>query len=401
MNDEMDPESGSGFRYVTFFTTVLCLFLFVITPSSLLQAQEASSKKADVQIGLENGFIIQAPDTSVVLRIGFRFQEQFSSVYDIDENDTNAEFQLRRFRLIFSGHAFDGKLTWFLMPSFDRGNASLEIVRVRWQLGKNSWIYGGQINQPGTREFLETSGSLQFVDRSTTDRLFRLGYDAGLGFKQKMYPGNSALVGIATITNGEGQNQRAADGGLSYTGRLEFYPFGEFNMLIGTDFDRSKKPKVAFAGAFNLNQDARRTRSQNGPFLIDASEDIYVYFLETSLRYRGFSFHSAFVNRNADDNLLNDGIPQNIIFEGYAYYFEAGYLFSEEWEIVSRFERIFPEQELRASINEQRSMLIGINKFFLRHRLKIQADLAYDTEFHPVLEDADFLTFRTQFQIEF
>ena len=245
MNDEMDPESGSGFRYVTFFTTVLCLFLFVITPSSLLQAQEASSKKADVQIGLENGFIIQAPDTSVAFRIGFRFQEQFSSVYDIDENDTNAEFQLRRFRLIFSGHAFDGKLTWFLMPSFDRGNASLEIVRVRWQLGKNSWIYGGQINQPGTREFMETSGSLQFVDRSTTDRLFRLGYDAGLGFKQKMYPGNSALVGIATITNGEGQNQRAADGGLSYTGRLEFYPFGEFNMLIGTDFDRSKSVPIS------------------------------------------------------------------------------------------------------------------------------------------------------------
>jgi len=98
---------------------------------------------------------------------------------------------------------------------------------------------------------------------------------------------------------------------------------------------------------------------------------------------------------------LNDGIPQNIIFEGYAYYFEAGYLLSDEWEVVSRFERIFPEKELRANINEQRSMLIGINKFFLRHRLKIQADLAYDTEFHPVLEDADFLTFRTQFQIEF
>ena len=402
MNDDTDSDCGNPITHlmktgrITVFTTVFCLLFFSMT---IVQGQSAEAPV--ISMSLEEGLWIQKPDTSVAFRIGFRFQEQFSSIRNIDVGESREEFQLRRLRLAFAGHAFERKLSWFLMPSFDRGNPSLEIVRIKWKLFKKTWIYGGQINQPGTREFMQTSGSLQFVDRSSTDRLFRLGYDSGLGFNRKFGIGRSDFSFIATVTNGEGQNQRAAGGGLSYTGRLEFYPFGEFNALIGSDFGRSIHPELLIAGAFNINQDAIRTRNHLGSFLTDASEDIYVWFIESSFRHRGLSVHGTFVRRVTGDNLLNDGIPENLIFEGYAYNIEAGYFLTDKTEIVSRFEQVFPENELKQNLNEERSVVLGINHFFIGHRLKIQADVKYDTEMSLITENTDFLTFRSQFQLEF
>lgn len=402
MNDDSESECGDLISFVikktrtSVITSIIC---FLCLPFGIEQVTAQSPPI--VSMSLEDGLWIQKPDSSVAFRLGFRFQEQFSSTRNLDNNNTRSEFQLRRLRLAFAGHAIGKKLSWFFMPSFDRGNTSLEIVRIKWQLTRNTWVYGGQINQPGTREFMQTSGNLQFVDRSTTDRLFRLGYDSGVGLIRKFAAGRSDFRFIATITNGEGQNQRAADGGLSYTGRIEFYPFGEFNALIGSDFGRSDKPQLIVAAALNINQDAMRIRNHFGPFLEDASSDIYVWFIESSFRLKGLSVHGTFVRRFASDNLLNDGIPGNLIFEGNAFNLEAGYFLSDKTEVVSRFEQVFPDSELRQNFNEERSIVLGVNRFFIGHRLKIQADFKYDTLRSPLTENSDFLTFRSQFQLEF
>ncbi|MGF1669680.1 MAG: hypothetical protein ACFCU6_04465 [Balneolaceae bacterium] len=396
MNEKPDLSEGSKIRRFI-LTALLYLSLLLQTGFS----QQKTNQKPDIQFDIERGLRIQAADSSASLRIGLRFQEQFSARFETDEDRSDLEFQVRRFRLIFAGHFLSDRLTYFFMPSFDRGKASLELMRVQWKLSENSWIYGGQINLPGTREFLQNSGTLQFVDRSTSNRLFRLGFDTGLGYKQKFFPGQTALIGIATITNGEGQNQRAARGGLSYTGRLEFYPFGEFNSYIGSDFERSRKPQLVIAGAYNYNQDAVRTRSHLGNFLTDASANIITGFLESSARYRGFSFHTGYAVRSANNNLLNDGNPQNYISEGKAFYLESGYLLPQNWEIVSLFERIYPDKQLREIMSGERSFLIGINKYIIKHRLKFQTDFKFDSIIVSSAENQDIIVFRTQFQIEF
>lgn len=71
------------------------------------------------------GFAFRTPDRLVELAIGFNLQLRFTR-FDFDQipgaaEDTN-EFRVRRFKLYFTGYAFDPRLTYRMQLAFENVN---------------------------------------------------------------------------------------------------------------------------------------------------------------------------------------------------------------------------------------------------------------------------------------
>ncbi len=75
-----------------------------------------------------------------------------------------------------------------------------------------------------------------------------------------------------SISQGEGRNvTEGNEGGLQYTGRLEFLPFGTFKSkgdYSQSDLKREATPKLMVGFTYNYNQDAVRERGFAGDYMI-------------------------------------------------------------------------------------------------------------------------------------
>ena len=76
---------------------------------------------------------------------------------------------------------------------------------------------------------------------------------------------------IFSITQGEGRNiTRGNQGGHQYTTIVELFPFGEFASkgdYKGSDLKFEQKPKLSLGVAYDFNNNASKTRSNQGFYM--------------------------------------------------------------------------------------------------------------------------------------
>jgi hypothetical protein len=308
---------------------------------------------------------------------------------------TSVDARVRRLRLRFDGFVLTPKLNYDLQFGFAnedmRGyiesnppNAILDAA-IYYSPDKY-WRFGfGQTKLPGNRERINSSGALQFVDRSPANALFNIDRDFGLFANYKTNFNDGIQFHIKTaISTGEGLNWVSSPGtNFSYTGRLEILPFGYF--LKNGDFSqgdlvREQKPKLSIAASYNYNEDAERNGGQRGSRLYE-NRTITNLFTDLLFKYNGLSFTAEYLNRDSDDPVtINPDDPEQEVFvyNGTGYFFQLGYIFLCDFEIAGRYSRTEADDEITDFVPESSEYYtLGLNQYLKGHNIKIQFDATY------------------------
>ena len=401
--------------------TLVAITLIALTS---LNAQEIS----DTSFG--KGLInFVAKDSSFSVRFAPRFQVRSISSWDHDGNQYESpehNFIVRRARLKFDGFAYSPKLKYKLelgLSNRDVAGANeynrntpryiLDAV-IMWNFAGNWELWAGQTKLPGNVERVVSSANLQFVNRSLLNSRFNIDRDLGIQLRHKTNLGKDFLMREKiAITQGEGRNvTEGNEGGLQYTARLEFLPFGTFKSkgdYVQSDLKREAKPKLMLGFTYNYNQDAVRERgfagdymfttedeSKNGPLFETNQTTI---FADAMFKYNGFSFMGEYAKRTAGDEIATeaDGTTPtgDVVLIGNALNLQAGYLFKSNYEIAARFTTLDFETITGSLPREQYTL--GASKYIVGHKLKVQSDISYSTEDG----NEDNITFRLGFDIHF
>jgi len=364
----------------------------------LLQAQEIS----DTKFG--NGMInFIAKDSSFSVKFAPRIQSRYQSKWSYDGEDydpADINFSVRRARLKFGGFAFSPKLKYKIELGLSNRDISganvynrntpryiLDAV-VMWNFYENFELWAGQTKLPGNIERVVSSANLQLIDRSLLNSKFNIDRDMGIQLRHKLRLGGNWIIKEKfSISQGEGRNITEGNiGGLQYTSRLELLPFGEFSSkgdYFQGDLKREKSIKAMFGFTYDINENAVKSRSNMGSYLIQSSgglfeTDITTVFLDGVIKYNGFALTGEYANRDADqiEALEEDGKTKTgaVVGAGSASNIQGSYLFKNNFEITARYTNINFKKITRLS--DLKQITFGVSKYIVGHSLKIQADIS-------------------------
>jgi phosphate-selective porin OprO/OprP len=366
-------------------------------------------------------FNVTAKDSSYSAKFTVRMQSLFTADWDIPEvgdwSDAQINMLVRRARLKFQGFAYTPKLRYKMELGLSNRDISggseftsdapryiLDAV-VMWNFYENFELWVGQAKLPGNRERVISSGSLETVDRSLLNSRFNIDRETGVQLHHSFDLGDDFLVREAvSLTQGEGRNITSGNiGGMHYVGRVEVLPFGDFEDYSGADFDREETPKLAVGASYSFNNDAVKTRSTAGSYMLNDAgfyeTDISTFFLDAMLKYRGVSVMGEYAHRTAGDPFAknsNGTLTGAEVNAGTGLNLQAGYLFKNNYQIVGRYTSIDLDDEISNVIENQYTL--ALSKYIVKHKLKIQTDLSY-TDMNLNLDDG--LMYRLQFEIQF
>lgn len=395
-----------------------CLSLaFMLVTGFYAQAQQISENTFGK--GLIN-FVAQ--DSSYSMNFAARFQSLYTSQWGFPEYNEFASgesnFLIRRSRLKFDGFAYTPKLKYKLEIGLSNRDISgtsafthnaprliLDAV-VRWNFYENFELWAGQTKLPGNRERVISSANMQTVDRSLVNSRFNVDRDMGVQLRNYFVLGREFIIREAfAFSQGEGRNVTTGNlGGFQYTGRLEVLPFGDFAAYSGADLRREPFPKLAVGVSYDHNNDAVRTRSNMGSYMLTDTgffhTDINTFFLDAMFKYRGFSFMGEYANRTAENPVAvnSDGTPTgDVVNVGDGLNLQAGYVFKSDYEILGRFTSISPDEEI-IGLAVENQYTVGLSKYIVGHKLKVQTDLSLN-DYEDNRDNG--LMYRLQFDIHF
>ncbi|MGB6153164.1 MAG: porin [Pricia sp.] len=372
----------------------------------------------------EGLFNLVGKDSTWSMKIGTRMQLLSIASWEADSEgvlvDPQQNFLVRRARLKFDGFAYSPKLRYKIELGLSNrdlsgtsqftGNTPRYILDavVMWKFYKNFVLWFGQTKLPGNIERVMSSGNLQQVDRSLLNSRFTIDRDIGFQLRHHFTITEKFLIREKlAFSQGEGRNIVTGNlGGHQYTARLELFPFGRFtgnSEYVSSDLKRELTPKLMLAATYDTNQNAVKTRSNQGAYMTNDTgffeTDINTVFIDAIFKYQGFSFMAEYAHRTADDPVAknSDGSATGAIVQvGDGLNLQSGYLFKSNWEASARFTDITLDQAITGR-NPQKQYTLGLSKYIVGHKLKVQTDLSY------LSEDAanDELMYRLQVEVHF
>ncbi|QOD60126.1 porin [Polaribacter haliotis] len=380
------------FKLLRTLVMFICVFHFLDTNSQKKNAPKFGK-------GLFN---LVGKDSTFTMKIGLRFQTLATSNWDVQNGLSNPESSIliRRSRLKFDGFAFSPKLKYKIelgLSNRDQSGISqftsnapryvMDAV-LKWNFAGNFVLWFGQTKLPGNRERVISSANLQQVDRSLLNSRFNIDRDIGIQLRHKFNLTDTFLVKeIFSMAQGEGRNVTTGNiGGHQYTTRVELFPFGDFESkgdYKGSDLKFEQKPKLSVGFAYDFNNNASRTRSNQGSYMFNDtgfySTNISTVFIDAMYKHKGFSFMAEYANRNADDAFAknSDGtLTGDIVQVGNGLNLQTGYLLSKTVEISGRYTNISLDRNITGKGAENQYTL-GVSKYIAGHKLKVQTDVSY------------------------
>ena len=392
------------------------LFCIVIYIPMLIKAQEVTAPRFGK--GLLN---ISGKDNTWSMNFAARVQYLTTTTW-MEKNQgyssPESNSLIRRSRLKFKGFAYHPNLTYKLELGFSNRDISggsnytsnspriIIDASVRWKFNKNLWIQFGQAKLPGNIERIISSSKLALVDRSILNSKFNIDRDFGLQMRYKFNLSKKFVVKETfAISQGEGRNVSKGNlGGHKYTARIDLLPFGNFKSdgdYSGDDIEREKKPKLLVGVAYDYHNNSVKTRGNTGNYMETTTgffkTDIKTLFVNSHFKYMGLSFMGEYANRSSDDAISknSDGsLTGDIVSDGSAINFQIGYVTPSNVAITTRFTNIKFKDII---YNDTEQLTIGLSKYFVKHKLKIQSDLTSEKS----INDKNKIFYRLQFEIHF
>jgi phosphate-selective porin OprO/OprP len=375
-------------------TTAISMFIFA---SLSTNAQNTNAPKFGKGL-----FNLIGKDSTWSMKVGLRFQTLATSKWDAQNGLSNpaSSMMIRRSRLKFDGFAYSPKLKYKVelgLSNRDQSGASqytsnaprqiLDAV-LKWNFSGNFVLWFGQTKLPGNRERVISSANLQQVDRSLLNSRFTIDRDMGIQLRHHFNLTDTFLVKeIFSMAQGEGRNITKGNlGGHQYTTRVELFPFGDFASkgdYKGSDLKFEQKPKLSLGFAYDFNNNASKTRSNQGSYMTNDvgyfSTNISTLFMDAMFKYKGFSLMAEYADRKADDVFAKnaDGtLTGDVVQVGNGLNLQSGYLLSKTVEVSARYTNISLDKVITGKGAENQYTL-GLSKYISGHSLKVQTDLSY------------------------
>ena len=362
---------------------------------SVSAAAPAAAQEADgVAVSARPGKGIAFEEKgSYKLRLTGRFQALETLSEDAEAVET--ETQIRRARLTLDGYVFSESIGYKLQIGFadrdlDERRSPLLDAYVDLTHLRDLQLQLGQQKVPFSRQSLVSSGNLQFVDRSPGNSDFQLDRDIGIQLYSDDLLGLDGLLGYNLgVFSGEGRGRLAVPAGYLWVARVDVRPFGAFADYEEGDLERSASPRLAIGGAVAWNEDAQRAGSNRGAAVAtDLGLDDFGGFdylhlgADAIFKWNGLSLFGQFLWRQAEAaaDATVEGVATRIgPNDGYGWFVQGGQMIGPHWEIVARYSEETAlddaDDAFKADFAEAgREVGAGINWYFHRHQLKMQAD---------------------------
>ncbi|MBL7940999.1 MAG: porin [Flavobacteriales bacterium] len=366
---------------------VLALALIIIAPCLWAQTESDERALIDVKDGL--GF---RQDSLFMLNLRFRMQNRMgaTTVSGDDLSIKTVDARVRRLRLRLDGYMMTTRLRYYIQLNFSRADLDLETegataqpvrdAMVYYHFNKRVYIGFGQSKLPGNRQRVNSSGNLQFPDRSIANAAYTLDRDFGM-FAYWTVPMGPQEVQIKTsISSGEGRGASPGGPGMAYTGRLEWLPMGAFSNkgdYSEGDLEMEPEPKVSLAAGYSFNDRSIRTGGQLGAELYDY-RDAGTFIADALFKHRGWAFSTEYFDRRCDDPLTKDeNGAVAVVTVGTGFNAELSRYFRSKYQIAGRYTFVQPDAAIQAYRRRTDETLLGLTRYFNGHRIKLQAYSGY------------------------
>lgn len=369
------------------------------------------SKSFDYKLG--KGFTFTAPDEKFQLSIGGRLQSRYTFT-DVDDHvagSDSSKWEVRRMKMWMNGYAYTKNLTYLLQVDFTQGSSSklLDHAYLNYRLIDEVQLLTGQTKVPFGRQWLNSSGAQQFVDRSTASDMFRPGYDAGVKLN------GDIAKGLATyelgIYGGAGQSTFRTSNDNAYAARVTVNPFGKMAYSEG-DLDQSEKPLLSVGGNYfrdtlqkttattletnNLNFAGTSGWLGKGISIFTTGEkiDVNSYGVDAVFKWLGASAQAEYLLGQANGHVSDRTL------RAHGYYVQAGYcIIPKTVEVAFRYSFVDPNRDVPRDhqVDTQGAVSWYINK----HNLKLQGDVSNIHKQNGAKPTSDDMQYRLQAQIIF
>ena len=354
------------------------------------------------------GFTIETDDGRYSLNLQGRFQlrdtlndaegEQAGKEKDVWTNQLN----IKTVRLILDGHLLSPHIDYFIQFAFggtdDAGATSQSASPIYdafldFTYLRDLNLRAGQFFVPFDRARTIRESALQLVDRQQVVNELSLNRDVGLKlFSDNLFGLNGVLGYALGVFNGGGINNFNGKAlGLLYTGRVVIKPFGSFDDDIEGDLNRLSSPRLAIGGAVAYNQHTVLAQSTFGNVLTLGSVNYLNADADLVFKTHGFSFLAEYLYRQSElgpgefsQTTKPSGSEVSTTINqwarnGQGYLVQAGYMFTDFFEVVGRFDQLFATGNtdptlVKLAQTQGREGGGGFNFYLNHHQLKIQAD---------------------------
>ncbi|QZK90170.1 OprO/OprP family phosphate-selective porin [Flavobacterium sp. CHNK8] len=381
----------------------LILLLFLMTGVVVFAQVSIQQNKQDNDLKLSalpyysfgKGIGITSPDSLFQMNIRFRLQNRVSYINNDDEA-AGFDGQIRRLRLRFDGYVGSPKFLYAIQLSFAPGDVgeikdgeNLNIIRdavVFYRPNKNWNLSFGQTKLPGNRQRVNSSGGLQLTDRSINNSKFTIDRDFGFQVHNiNEFQNDFSYNFKGALSTGEGRNITGnADAGIAVTTKVELLPFGAFSR-DGTYFEgdivREKKPKFMLSGAFQQNNNAKRTQGQLGNDLFQ-ERTMKSVLIDAMFKYNGWAAMSSYMSRSTSKNAITinplDISQVSYAFVGEGFDYQLSYNFPSNYELIGRFSNQKVGDDIKTLSPNSKQYSIGVTKYIWEHAFKVQSELTFD-----------------------
>lgn len=374
---------------MAFLRTILLILILQLSAQGLLAQSEGDERPMKF-----NGMEFKSPDSLFYINFRFRMQSRIgfytNSPKDFGVQEWDA--RIRRLRFRGDGYILGEKLGYSFQLSFSRGDQDADntgvanIVRdavIFYNFSDRFYMAFGQNKLPGNRQRVNSSGQLQFAERSIVNGALTTDRDFGVKAYYNNKIGNSVYHIKAAISTGEGRSVNSTDRGLAYTGRVEFLPFGAFKNggdYSEGDLEREETPKLSVGGVFSYNEATTNTGGQLGKDLYKPV-DMRTYMLDAIFKYRGWAFAVEHLKRDADDPFTYDSNGQlSYAYEGSGTNYQGSYLFKNNYETAFRYSNLEPTERLIDVEDRKEVLEFGLSKYLRGHKVKAQMNVNYTIE---------------------
>ncbi len=386
-----------------------------LMPSSTADASRSGSDAGLIgRVGYDRGFYIasdRGPDRPVgdeayFLRFNGWGHFRMTNSEAFGGNDGFNQLQLKRARLIFSGHAFTPAFSWLValdgrsqadgairlldyFLDYDLGSAALGLESKRLALKL------GQYKIPFTLSRFLSAQEMQFTDRSVSSMFFDANRSLAFGAYGERQHSASLWTWETAVFNGlvTGGAETGAAGGLdnnfAVSGRLASYWGGDWGSDDQCDYDFHESPVYRLGGAFAASSIDRIGQTEFGAIrvvddgqrlanLLPAQVSGYrvnKYAVDASAKYRGWSVTSEYYFRNIG-GFQGDTLP-GLFDHGFSV--DVGYfVIPQKMELLARWSRVVGNSgTLGVGDRSADERSLGGVWYFRRHAAKLTVDATY------------------------
>lgn len=367
---------------------VLIALFSILSVYNFAKAQERDDRATILNF---KGIQYTSKDSLFYTNFRFRMQNRVGFSNTLDGADGKFDARIRRLRMRMDGYIYTPKISYSVQLAFTRGDQDFDdtgipnIVRdavLFYNFSDDFYISFGQNKLPGNRQRVNSSGQLQFADRSLVNTNFTVDRDFGLSFNLSKKIGNMPVNAKAAISTGEGRPVNSTDKGLAYTGRIEFLPFGKFTNdgdYSEGDIEREETPKLSIGTGYSYNDNTVREGGQTGRFVKDPFT-LKTAFADAIFKYQGFAYQAEYMQRDVDNplNVIDDDkAEETYAYKGWGLNQQTSYLLNHGYEIAGRYTFVRPHSDI-ANLEDQIEVLeVGLTKYMKAHRLKFQLNASY------------------------